>query len=78
MMLTTCSEPGCATLVMGGRCLEHESPQARAFVRGRPFAVGSPTVGSSQIGLGVLAVTGGSPTLDYRTSSDLGVGLSRS
>jgi hypothetical protein len=37
-MLTTCSEPGCATLVMGGRCLEHERRSTRIFVRGRPFA----------------------------------------
>lgn len=37
-MLTTCSEPGCATLVMGGRCIEHERQPARTFVRGRPFA----------------------------------------
>jgi hypothetical protein len=37
-MLTTCSEPGCATLVMGGRCLEHERASTRIFVRGRPFA----------------------------------------
>jgi hypothetical protein len=37
-MLTTCSEPGCATLVMGGRCLDHERASTRIFVRGRPFA----------------------------------------
>ncbi|MGH3132976.1 MAG: hypothetical protein ACRDNY_04405 [Gaiellaceae bacterium] len=36
-MLTTCSEPGCSTLVMGGRCIEHERPQMRVFVRGRPY-----------------------------------------
>jgi hypothetical protein len=40
-MLTTCSEPGCTTLVMGGRCLEHETPPTRIFVRGRPFATAS-------------------------------------
>ena len=30
---------------MGGRCLEHERPQTRIFVRGRPFesAKGVPT-----------------------------------
>jgi hypothetical protein len=37
-MLTTCSEPGCATLVLGGRCIEHERPATRVFVRGRPLA----------------------------------------
>jgi hypothetical protein len=36
-MLTRCTEPGCETLVLGGRCLEHEAPQTRIFVRGRPF-----------------------------------------
>jgi hypothetical protein len=42
-MLTTCSEPGCATLVMGGRCLEHERGPTRIFVRGRPFATAPAT-----------------------------------
>jgi hypothetical protein len=36
-MLTICTEPGCTTFVMGGRCVEHESPQTHVFVRGRPF-----------------------------------------
>lgn len=42
-MLTTCSEPGCATLVMGGRCLAHDKAPTRIFVRGRPFAAGPET-----------------------------------
>lgn len=42
-MLTTCSEPGCATLVMGGRCLAHEKAPTRIFVRGRPFAAAPET-----------------------------------
>jgi hypothetical protein len=36
-MLTICSEPGCKTIVMGGRCLEHDRRQVKTFVRGRPF-----------------------------------------
>ncbi len=36
-MLKTCTEPGCTTWVLGGACLEHEQPQTRVFVRGRPF-----------------------------------------
>ena len=40
-MLTICTEPGCTTLVMGGRCVEHESPQTHVFVRGRPFGSGT-------------------------------------
>ena len=42
-MLTTCSEPGCATLVMGGRCLAHDKAPTRNFVRGRPFAAAPET-----------------------------------
>lgn len=42
-MLTTCSEPGCVTLVMGGRCLEHQRGPTRIFVRGRPFAAAPTT-----------------------------------
>lgn len=36
-MLTRCAEPGCETFVLGGFCLEHDAPQTRIFVRGRPF-----------------------------------------
>jgi hypothetical protein len=37
-MLTTCSEHGCRTIVMGeGRCLVHEPHVVRVFLRGRPF-----------------------------------------
>jgi hypothetical protein len=36
-MLTICSEPGCKTIVMGGRCLEHERRQVKTYVRGRPY-----------------------------------------
>jgi hypothetical protein len=37
-MLSTCTEPGCNTLVFGvGACLEHEARLTREFVRGRPF-----------------------------------------
>lgn len=39
-MLTTCSEPGCTTIVLGGRCIDHERPQLKTFVRGRPFTAG--------------------------------------
>jgi hypothetical protein len=37
-MLSTCTEPGCRTLVYGiGFCLAHERPSRQVFVRGRPF-----------------------------------------
>jgi hypothetical protein len=46
MMLTTCSDPGCETLVLGGgRCIEHELRQSRVFDRGRAFVA---TVGGGQ------------------------------
>jgi hypothetical protein len=37
VIVRPCAEPGCETLVVGGYCLEHEQPQLREFVRGRPF-----------------------------------------
>lgn len=53
-MLTTCVEPGCETLVMGGRCIEHERPQTRVFVRGRPFASSVITNATPQPVLGTI------------------------
>jgi hypothetical protein len=41
-MLTKCAEPGCETFVLGGFCLDHEAPQTRSFVRGRPFVASIP------------------------------------
>jgi hypothetical protein len=46
VIVRQCAEPGCETLVMGGYCLEHEQPQTRVFVRGRPFV--RPDFGSSR------------------------------
>ncbi len=44
-MLTTCSAPGCRTLVMGGgRCVSHEPHLMRGFIRGRPFLSAPPTL----------------------------------
>ena len=61
-MLTMCSEPGCATLVMGGRCLEHERRPNRSFIRGRPFEGEQPDTALSGYGVATLAATGtGSP-----------------
>lgn len=36
-LLTHCSVPGCATLTMGGTCVEHDVPVETEFPRGRPF-----------------------------------------
>jgi hypothetical protein len=63
-MLTTCSEPGCATLVMGGRCLEHDTRATRVFVRGRPFAGAPHIVVGSGVGIATFAASGVASTLD--------------
>jgi hypothetical protein len=69
-MLTTCSEPGCATLVMGGRCLEHERRPTRVFVRGRPL-VGAPrTAVMGYAEATPIAMTGAAPTLDRQRDAD--------
>jgi hypothetical protein len=37
-LLQLCTHPGCATLTIGGLCIEHEPVlPARVFPRGRPF-----------------------------------------
>jgi hypothetical protein len=61
-MLTICSEPGCSTLVMGGRCLEHETVPAREFVRGRPLLATSSGDVTAH-GAPVFALTAGAHTL---------------
>jgi hypothetical protein len=62
-MLTTCSEPGCATLVLGGRCVEHERRPTRSFVRGRPFAA-SPLTEAAGSSTGTFATTVPERTLE--------------
>jgi hypothetical protein len=59
-MLTTCAKPGCDTFVLGGFCMEHEVPQTRIFVRGRPFV---PSVGARSVN----ALTGRAPGEARRT-----------
>ncbi len=36
-LLTVCSAPGCATLTMGGTCVDHDEPSAVVYPRGRPY-----------------------------------------
>jgi len=55
-MLKTCSEPGCATIVMGGRCLEHERRPKRTFVRGRPFGADQPDTSPAGYAVATLDV----------------------
>jgi hypothetical protein len=77
-MLMTCSEPGCATLVMGGRCLEHERRPVRAFVRGRPFDAGeADTTTPSRYGVATLTATGAASAFDVPEPVDLVRGFSR-
>ena len=46
-MLATCTQPGCATLVLGvGVCIAHQTAATQEFVRGRPFVRASVPVGA--------------------------------
>ena len=38
MILGRCTFDGCTVLTIGSRCVEHDLPVRRTFVRGRPFA----------------------------------------
>ena len=76
-MLTTCNEPGCATLVMGGRCIEHEKPPTRVFVRGRPVVAAQRRTGGAGYGLRTMATTGVARTHDARADAPLGLARSR-
>ena len=76
-MLTTCSEPGCATLVMGGRCIEHDEIPTRVFVRGRPLVRPQRRTGASGYGAGAFATSGVARTLETRSDAPLGVARSR-
>ena len=38
MIVVRCTFDGCTVLTIGSRCLEHDLPVRRTFVRGRPFA----------------------------------------
>ena len=37
MIIGRCTFDGCALLTIGSRCVEHDFPVKRTFVRGRPF-----------------------------------------
>jgi hypothetical protein len=37
MIIQRCTFDGCAQLTIGPRCVEHDVPVTRTFVRGRPF-----------------------------------------
>lgn len=63
-MLRTCQEPGCTTIVMGGRCLEHERRPTRVFVRGRPFVSDDADSAPSGVGVMTLAGTRATPAPD--------------
>jgi hypothetical protein len=38
MILRKCTFDGCTVLTIGPRCVEHDLPVRRTFVRGRPYA----------------------------------------
>jgi hypothetical protein len=77
-MLTICSEPGCSTLVMGGRCLEHERLPVREFVRGRPLiSAAPPQTETFGFGVATLAASGSVHTFDVGRSAHVELELSR-
>ncbi len=41
-MLRQCSEPGCFTLTLGGRCIDHELVVVREMPRGAPHPLPIP------------------------------------
>jgi hypothetical protein len=77
-MLTTCSEPGCATLVMGGRCLEHERGPARVFVRGRPFIAAGDTASAAPDVVASVASTTIVPSVELHGDTHFRLERSRS
>jgi len=38
MIIGRCTYDGCNVLTIGSRCVEHDIPVRRTFVRGRPYA----------------------------------------
>jgi hypothetical protein len=76
-MLTTCSEPGCVTLVMGGRCIEHEQVSTRVFVRGRPLVAVPRGVVTTYGAARTFATSGVARTLDARSDTPLDLAPSR-
>jgi hypothetical protein len=44
-MLKECSEPGCATLTLGGTCVAHDPVVVAVVTRGIPHDVPEPTPG---------------------------------
>ena len=76
-MLTICSEPGCSTLVMGGRCVEHERRPTRVFVRGRPLLTTAPRTETYGYGVATFAATGAVHTLDVGSSAHVELDLPR-
>jgi hypothetical protein len=76
-MLTICSEPGCSTLVMGGRCLEHETGPIREFVRGRPLISAVPQADVYGHGVATLAGSGTVGTFDVGRSAHVELDLPR-
>ncbi len=47
MIIGRCTIDGCAMLTIGSRCVEHDFPVTRTFVRGRPFQRNAPSVGAA-------------------------------
>jgi hypothetical protein len=66
-IVTQCTTPGCETLTIGPRCVEHDFVRPRVFVRGRPWSRSSAALALAPdpVGLPTLDVA-----LDVRRASE--------
>lgn len=48
VLLTSCSQPGCTTLTIGGTCVMHDPAVRPTYGRGAPFAQLAPFVRTTQ------------------------------
>jgi len=60
MIVRRCTFHGCNLLTIGARCVEHDLPVTRTFVRGRPFPV---MTGNEQLSAHTPARLAGSSTV---------------
>ena len=49
MIIGRCTFDGCTVLTIGSRCVEHDLPVQRTFIRGRPFAAAARSTQSARM-----------------------------
>ncbi len=65
-IVTQCTATGCKTLTVGPLCIEHELPQTKEFVRGRPAPNVIP---SAPVRIPLYSVAVGSHVRELRKAS---------